>query len=241
MAVNPIHGSKERFTDAAALARAAAEGFAERAVEAVRESGRFAVALTGGNSPRVLYSLLARPDVSATIPWEQVHLFWGDDRCVPPAHPRSNFGMADALFISRVPIPSNNVHRIRGEMPPPDAARLYAEELAGFFGDELPRFDLVHLGLGDDAHVASLFPFDSRALTERSAPVLTSLRLPEGEPRVSLSPAAINRARRVEFLLPSPDKAEIARRAMHGPLDPLRLPAQLIDPADGDLVWMTVE
>lgn len=146
--------------------------------------------------------------------------------------------MANERFVSAVPIPERNVHRIRGELSPERAASAYEDELLIHFGSEPPVFDLVHLGLGDDGHVASLFPFDLPNLTERERPVLTSLHLPLGEPRVTLSYAVLNAARRVEFLLPDPAKASIARRAMRGPLDPFRIPAQGIRPA-GELVWMS--
>lgn len=235
----PIRGTIERYPDSAALARAAAAGFATLASRAIAERGRFAAALTGGSSPRALLSILGDPAISGGVHWGSVHLFWGDDRCVPPGHPRSNYGMARDLFISRVPIPAENVHRIRGELPPDVAAREYAAELRDFFDAPLPRFDLVHLGLGDDGHIASLFPFDLPRLTEREAPVLTSIRLPEGEPRVTLSVPAINAAARVEFLLPPPKRGRAARLAMHGPLDPFRTPAQLVRPGAGELVWLT--
>lgn len=234
----PISGEVVRFPDAADLARAAADGFAERATAAVDGGGRFAVALTGGGSPRDLYLHLSLPPWRDRIPWHGVHLFWGDERCVPPRHPRSNFGMARDLFVSRVPIPSENVHRIRGELRPDDAAAEYAAEIEAFFEGAEPRLDLVHLGLGDDGHVASLFPFDLPRLMERERPVTTSLFRPLGEHRVTLTYAVINAARRVEFLLPRSSKAGIAATAMAGPLDPFRVPAQGVRPA-GELVWLS--
>lgn len=238
MTPDPIVGTVQRFESLERLARAAADGFVDLARASVAERGRFDVALTGGSSPHLLYDLLGREEWAARIPWESVHLFWGDDRCVPPRHPRSNFRLADERFISRVRIPESNVHRVRGELRPEVAASAYADELRTHFGSGLPVFDLVHLGLGDDGHVASLFPFDLPNLTERERPVLTSLRLPLGEHRVTLSYGVLNAARRIEFLLPDPGKAAIARRAMHGPLDPFRIPAQAVRPA-GELFWMT--
>lgn len=236
--MEPLTGRQERFESPDALVRAAAEGFVERARAAVADRGRFSVALTGGSSPHALYSLLALPEWASRIPWEGVHLFWGDDRCVPPRHPRSNYRLAHDLFIRRVPIPRENVHRIRGELHPQDAAAAYAAELSEFFGDAHPELDLVHLGLGDDGHVASLFPFDLPRLMERERPVLTSLHLPRGEPRVTFSYGVINAARRVEFLLPDERKSAIAERAMYGPVDPFRIPAQGVMPR-GELVWLS--
>jgi 6-phosphogluconolactonase len=227
----------DTYADRESLARAAGESFVRSARAAVEQRGRFSVALTGGSSPRLLYGLLAEHSYSERIPWDDVHLFWGDDRCVPPGHPRSNYGLAQRLFISRVPIPRQNVHRIRGELSPERAAATYTAELTAFFGSPFPRFDLIHLGLGDDAHIASLFPFDTPRLSERAVPAVPALRLPEGEPRVTLTLPAINAARRIEFLVPRLERKPIARSVMNGPLDPFRLPAQLVRPA-GDLVWM---
>lgn len=225
-----------RYPDGEALARAAAGDF----VAGAAAGDRFAVALTGGASPRRLYALLADPAFSARIPWDRVHLFWGDERAVPPGHPRSNFGMAERLLLSRVPIPPANIHRIRGELPPVDAANAYRTELASFF-DGAVRFDLVYLGLGADGHIASLFPFDIPRLTEQDDPVATSVRRPEGEARVTLTLAALNGSTRVEFLIPSSDKLHIAGRVLRGPLDPFRIPAQGVRPANGELVWRMID
>jgi 6-phosphogluconolactonase len=225
-----VHG------DARDLARAAAEEFVVRSTRAVRERGRFSVALTGGGSPREAYRLLGEEGFVERIPWRDVHLFWGDERAVPPAHPRSNYRLAHRLFIGRVPIPPGNVHRVRGELGAARAATLYEDELRDFFVGPV-RFDLIHLGLGDDGHVASLFPFDRERLLERERPVVASLLRELGEWRVSLSLPVLNGARRVEFLLPSATKARIARVAMRGPIDPMRIPAQGVIPGDGDLVW----
>ena len=222
--------------DALDLARAVAEEFVARSTQAVRERGRFSVALTGGSSPRDAYRLLGEREFADRIPWRDVHLFWGDDRVVPPAHPRSNFGLAQRLFIARVPIPPDNVHRVRGELDAAHAVEQYEAELRHFFVGPV-RFDLIHLGLGDDGHVASLFPFDRERLLERDRPVVASLLRELGEWRVSLSLPVLNAGRRVEFLLPSAAKAPIARVAMRGPIDPVRVPAQGVIPGDGDLLW----
>ncbi len=235
--MSPRTGDLQVLPDASSVARAAAESFVERAAGAVAAGGVFTAVLTGGSSPRESYGLLASGEVAARVPWERVHLFWGDERCVPPGHPRSNFGMARTLLLSRVPIPPENVHRICGEMGSRRAAREYAAELRDFFGADLPRFDLVHLGIGDDGHVASLFPFDLPRLLERNRLVLPAMNRALGEPRVTLTLPVINAAARVEMLLPGGEKAAIARRAIDGPLDPLRIPAQLVRPLSGNLTW----
>jgi len=220
-----------------AAALAGAEEFRQLAIEAVKARGRFSAALTGGDSPVEIYRLLATDDFADSIPWKNVHLFWGDDRCVPPDHPRSNFGMANDLFIKSVPIPAENVHRIRGELGSEEGARQYEAELRSYFGTS-PDFDLVHLGVGDDSHVASLFPFQIENLTERERWAVPALERELGEPRVSLSLAAINSARVVRMLLPDGEQAGLVAKLLEGPLDPFRLPAQLVRPVDGRQLWL---
>jgi len=216
-----------------AAARAGAEAFGAAARSAVEARGRFSVALAGGTAPREMYSLLA----SAEIPWEGVHLFWGDERCVPPRHPRSNYAMAWDAFIRHVPIPDENVHRMCGELPAEAGAARYREELAAFFGTAMPRFDVIHLGLGPDAHTCSLFPFDD-LLRERDLTVATALMRELGEPRVTFTFPVVNAAARVEMFVVGGGKAEVVRKVLEGPLDPFRLPAQLVRPADGEYVWI---
>jgi len=220
-----------------AAARAVAESFAARAAAAVQARGRFSAALTGGNGPVEAYHLLAEEPFRSRIPWDGVHLFWGDERCVPPGHERSNFRMAHEAFIARVPIPPANVHRMRGELRPAEGAARYAEELAAFFGDGMPRLDLVHLGVGPDAHVASLFPF-TEPLREDHRPVTLNLKLPEGEPRVTLTLPVLNAAARVEMIVVGRSKADVVWTVLRGPVDPFRFPAQLVRPASGEVVWM---
>lgn len=228
-----IHSAPDTRAASAALAGS----LAERAMEAVRTRGRFSVALTGGSGPVQAYRLLGEEPLRSRIPWEGVHLFWGDERCVPPGHARSNFRMANEAFISRVPIPPVNVHRMRGELPAAEGAEAYVVELAAFFGPGVPRFDLVHLGVGPDGHVASLFPF-SEALRERERTVTTNLHLPLGEPRITLTLPVLNAAARIELPVMGADKAEIAWTVLRGPIDPFRFPAQFLQPVDGEMVWV---
>ena len=226
--------------DARAASRAAAESFAEVARRAVEARGRFSVALSGGSAPRETYRLLGEEPFRSTVPWVGVHLFWGDERCVPPGHPRSNFAMAREAFIACVPIPPANVHRMRGELSPADGAEQYRAELEAFFGPGVPRFDLVHLGVGPDAHTCSLFPFDP-LLRERERTVGNAILKSLGEPRISLTAPVVNAAARVEVLALGKDKAAVVRKALVGPIDPFRLPIQLIRPIDGEMVWMLDE
>jgi 6-phosphogluconolactonase len=224
------------YPDASAASAALAESFAERAIGAVGSRGRFSVALTGGSGPVRAYRLLGEEPLRSRIPWEGVHLFWGDERCVPPGHARSNFRMANEAFISRVPIPRANVHRMRGELPAADGAEAYARELAAFFGPGVPCFDLIQLGVGPDGHVASLFPF-SDPLRERERTVTTNLHLPLGEPRITLTLPVLNAAARIELPVMGRDKAATAWAVLRGPIDPFRVPAQFLRPAHGEMVW----
>ena len=227
--------------DSVSLARACAESFVLLAASAHRRDGRFSAVLTGGGSPVETYRLLGSAEYADRVPWNGVHLFWGDERCVPPDHPRSNFRMARDAFIRDVPIPEANVHRVRGELGAERAAREYEAALRDFFGDGPASFDLVHLGVGTDGHVASLFPFDVPRLLERERWVLATLNRELGEPRVTLAMPVINAAARVEMLFPEGKKAEIARRVISGPLDPLRIPAQLVRPVSGQVFWIATQ
>ncbi|HEU4884775.1 MAG TPA: 6-phosphogluconolactonase [Longimicrobium sp.] len=223
--------------DAQTASAALAESFAEQAIQAVGARSRFSVALTGGSGPVRAYRLLGEEPFRSRIPWEGVHLFWGDERCVPPGHARSNFRMANEAFISRVPIPPANVHRMCGELGAREGAAAYARELEAFFGPGVPRLDLIHLGVGPDGHVASLFPF-SDALRERGRTVTTNLHLPLGEPRLTLTLPVLNAAARIELPVMGAAKAVIAWTVLRGPIDPFRFPAQFLRPADGEVVWV---
>ena len=226
----------QAYPDAHATAVAFAESFAAQAGAAVRERGRFTVALTGGSGPTEAYAMLAREPFVSRIPWHSVHLFWGDERCVPPAHPRSNFGAASASFVAAVPIPATNVHRMHGELPPHEGADAYARELEAAFGPGIPAFDLIHLGLGPDGHICSLFPFTA-PLMERERTVTNNLLVAESEWRITLTYPVLNAARRVEFISPGANKAAIVRQVVRGPIDPFRIPAQGVRPVDGELAW----
>ena len=230
----------QTYPDAASLARAAAEHFVTLAAEATAVRGRFAVALSGGSTPHATYTLLASDEFAARVDWPRVHVFWGDERCVPPDHPESNFRLAHEVLFSRVPIPSGNIHRAQGELEPEVAAQAYAEELLAFFGAPWPRFDLILLGMGDDGHVASLFP-GSAALRETVRPVVAVTAYYQDRPahRVTLTPPAINVARQVLFLVTGANKAETLQAVLKGPDG--RFPAQQIRPTSGRLTWLVTE
>ena len=225
------------LADAEEVARAVAERFAELARAAVAERGVFSAALAGGTTPRRVYELLAGEDFRAQVPWEGVHVFFGDERAVPPDHADSNYRMAHEALLSLVPIPAENVHRMRGEGDAAANASLYEDELRGYFGDaEWPRLDLVMLGMGDDGHTASLFP-NTSALEEQRAWAVANWVEKFDAWRVTLTAPAINRARHIIFTVTGAGKAERLAEILKGERDPTRLPSQLIEPSDGKLEW----
>ncbi len=227
----------KRFADIAALSRAAADDVVELARLRASESGRFSVALAGGHTPRRLYELLSS-DFKDRIPWNAVHVFWGDERCVPPKDADSNYRMAWEAMLSRVPIPEANIHRIEAEKGLPGAAaESYEEVLRDFFGDA-PAFDLILLGMGGEGHTASLFPGAS-ALDE-SRRWVVAVRAPEGispPVRISLTMPALNSAREVFLLVSGREKRPVLQEVLAGgEAAPARFPVAMVRPS-GNKVW----
>jgi 6-phosphogluconolactonase len=225
------------FDDAEQVARAAAELFTQLSRETVSERGTFSVALSGGTTPRRVYELLASDEYRGRVPWNAVHVFFGDERAVPADHAESNYRMANEALLSRVPIPAENVHRIEGLGDAAANASDYESVMRGLFGDsDWPRFDLVFLGMGDDGHTASLFPHTT-ALEETRSWVAANWVERLGAWRITLTAPAINSARRVVFLVTGASKAERLAEVLGGARDPSRLPSQTIRPRDGELRW----
>jgi 6-phosphogluconolactonase len=217
------------------LAEAAARDFAARAQEAIDERGRFAVALAGGSTPKATYEVLAR-DYAGALDWSRVHVFFGDERTVSPDHEDSNYRMAYETLLSRVPVGS--VHRMRGELPPEEAAAAYEEELREFFGpDDVPRLDLILCGLGEDGHTLSLFP-ETAALDVTDRWVVANPVLKLETTRLTLTIPVINAARAVTFLVAGEDKAQVLKEILVDDGDPRECPAKFVRPQDGDLTWM---
>jgi 6-phosphogluconolactonase len=231
------------LADTEALSRAAAEEWVRLADEAVRIRGRFTVALSGGSTPRALYRLLAAETggFRTRMPWRQTHFFWGDERHVPPDHPDSNYRLAAEAMLSRVPVPPGNLHRIPAETPnAAEAAEAYARTLRQFFDaapGRFPRFDLILLGLGTNGHTASLFP-GTDAVREQERLVAAPWVEKLASHRITLTPPVLNSAASVIFLVSGKEKAETLRAILEGPHEPDRLPAQLVRPADGRLLWI---
>ncbi len=225
------------------LARTAAWKFVHLAAEAVQAKGRFTVILSGGQTPRGLYTLLASKShpFRERIPWERIHFFWGDERHVPPDNSDSNFRMAQEEMLSKVPLVSDNVHRIKAENPSADgAAEDYEKVLRDFFHlkiGELPRFDLVLLGMGSDGHTASLFPGTS-SLTDREHLVAASWIEKLKTFRVTLTPPVLRNAAWVIFLVSGEEKAGTLKAVLKGDYHPEQLPSQFIRPVNGKLLWL---
>lgn len=224
------------------LWRAAADEFTRAAREAVAARGRFSVALAGGTTPRGAYALLAEDDArrpAQRLPWDQVHLFFGDERHVPPDHQDSNYRMVREALLSRIAIPESNIHRIEGELEAQEAADAYQELLRGFFAlgpGEMPRFDLILLGMGLDGHTASLFP-GSEALAERTRLVAANWVERFRGFRLTLTYPVLNHAAEVLFLVTGADKAEMLRDVLEGDPSGATYPAQRVRPRAGRLLW----
>ena len=223
------------FESADDLAKAAAKRFVEYATAAIEQSGRFCVALAGGNTPRRLYEALASNPFRKSIDWSRVQIFFGDERCVPPDDPQSNFRMVNESLLTKVNVPDSNVHRMKGELDPAEAASTYEAELKSIFR-ESPKFDLILLGLGEDGHTASLFP-GSDVLNEQSRWVIATKHPVSGQDRITLTLPLINRAAHIVFLLTGKEKAAVLREVIRN--EPTaQKPASLIKPVDGSLEWL---
>jgi 6-phosphogluconolactonase len=232
----------EVYPDPAAMMRAEAERVVTLTAAAIAEHGRCSLALAGGSTPRPLYELLATPRFASRIDWSRVHLFWGDERCVLPEHPDSNFRMAREALLDRVPVPWGQVHRIAGEEEPGVAAHMYENTLRAHFGvadgPPIRTFDLVLLGMGTDGHTASLFPGTPALAEDRRWVVPNRADASRDQWRITLTPVALNASRAVTFLVAGDAKAERIWEVLEGPPHAPRLPVEQIHPANGDLTWM---
>lgn len=222
----------KRYPTFAELADAAADTIAAIANRAIAERGRFSVALSGGNTTPPVYQQLAQRDIH----WEQVYAFWADERCVPPDHPDSNYGAVHQTLLSQVPIPPENIYPMHGDIDPAQAAAEYEHQLRMFFGD-VPRFDLIILGMGADGHTASLFP-STAAIHEATRWVIGHQIEKLDTWRMTLTPVVINQAAHVMFLVSGEGKAPALKQVLEGPYQPDVLPSQIVQPHDGELMWL---
>jgi 6-phosphogluconolactonase len=222
------------------LFEAGAELVAHAAKEAVDERGRFTIALSGGSTPRSLYNLLAT-NARASLPWDKMFFFFGDERHVPPTNKDSNFKMADEAMLSKLPIPKENVFRVPAENPDAAAAaQAYEQSLQKFFALEpgqVPVFDLILLGLGPDGHTASLFP-GTAALQEKSKLVVANWVGKFETHRITLTLPVLNAARMVAFLVSGTDKSAALQSVLQGDPPGEQYPAKLVHPSNGKLIWL---
>jgi len=229
--------------DAAALAARAAQRFVELTELAVAARGRARIAISGGSTPKATFALMGDPAQPwrARMPWDRIDLWWVDERCVPPDNPDSNYHMTRETLLDHVPLAPSQIHRIEGELEPEKAAARYEAELRSAFrleGGELPRFDVLQLGMGPDGHTASLFPH-TRALHETTRLVVANeVQGVKDTLRVTLTQPVINNAAEVFFLIGGADKAQILKEVLLGPRDEQRLPSQSIYPANGILTLL---
>jgi len=227
--------------DRAALSRQAADRFVAASSAAIGERGAFTVALSGGSTPRDLFRLLAERPWRDEVNWSRTQVFWGDERCVPPDHPDSNFRLARETLLERIPLLASNIHRMRAELADRSAAAAeYEDELARALprdASQCPSFDLMLLGLGADGHTASLLP-GSKLLDERERLVAVTDLEREGTIRLTVTPPMLQHATCLLFLVSGADKAPAVRAVLNGPFEVERYPAQLVRQASGEVVWL---
>lgn len=229
------------FANVDAISRAAVETIVSHISESLQTHDVYSIALSGGSTPRRLYALLANDaKLQAQIPWDRVHFFWGDERHVPPGHPDSNYRMAYNALLSKVPVPSTNIHRIRAEDFDADKAAVdYEQEIRRFFkidAGQMPRFNSVLLGMGPDGHTASLFPGTS-ALEETKRLAVANWIEKLQSYRITLTGPLFNNADRILFLVGGAEKAETLRAVLGGNSKTARFPVQLIQPTHGEVTW----
>ncbi len=225
------------FRDIESLTHSAAQLFVTAARRAVHERGKFIVALSGGNSPRPMFRLLADPNYSERVPWDNTYVLWSDERYVPLTDKRSNAGIAEKLFLKHVDIPADRIMTMYNEkLDIAQAADEYENVLKDTFGAEGPHIDLTFLGCGEDGHTASLFP-GSPVLHDHDALIRAVDSSDHEVPRLTMTPRLLNRSREIVIIAYGAKKAETVHSVMEGPRNPEEFPIQSIHPDDGILYW----
>lgn len=226
------------YPDIDTLSQDAAQHIVGIASESIAERGLFTIALSGGNTPRKTYSLLGSEPYSSQIDWELVHIFWSDERCVPPDSPDSNYRMAHEELLSKISIPALQVHRMPADLPDRDAAaQEYTDEMRRIFGKDVPDFDLIQLGMGPEGHTASLFPHQASLHETRRLVMPVSVPKPPPD-RLTFTPPLLNAARNVLFLVTGEDKADALKEVLEGKYQPDEYPAQIVSPPNGEVEWV---
>jgi len=233
-----MKGRLEVYDTSHTLVEAVAVQVQQLLSRAVASRGAASLAFSGGSTPRHVYELLATDRFRTKIDWNRIHCFLGDERCVPPFHPESNFRMISDALLNKITIPDKNVHRVKTELPPEEAAESYAEEIRNLFqlkAGEFPEFDVLLLGMGEDGHTASLFP--GTAAVNEMEKLATAVQGPNVKiPRVSLTFPAINNAAEIIFIVSGKGKAAILQQILNGTA--VKYPAQMVNPLKGRLTWM---
>jgi 6-phosphogluconolactonase len=227
------------YDDKHTLSQHAAEYIMLKAKESIDLYGRFTIALTGGTTPGEAYSLLGSEPIRSQIDWQLVHLFWGDERCVPHTNPESNFYLVQEVLLNNIAIPKSQIHPVPADQPDRDAAsQAYTVEMQHIFGTNgIPSFDVIHLGMGPEGHTASLFPHQV-SLHEKHRLVMP-VSVPKPPPdRLTFTPPLLNAARNVLFLVTGSDKADALHAVLEGEYQPDEYPAQIVRPTNGEVVWM---
>jgi len=227
------------YPDIDTLSHDAAQHIVRIANESIATYGRFTMALSGGTTPRKTYELLGSEPYSRQINWTLVHIFWGDERSVPPESPDSNYRMAHEILLSKIPVPAVQVHRMLANEPDRDvASQEYVEDMQRVFAtDDIPSFDLIQLGMGPEGHTASLFPHQEALHEERRLVMPVSVPKPPPD-RLTFTPPLLNAARNILFLVTGSDKADALHAVLEGPYQPDEYPTQIVRPPNGEVVWM---
>jgi 6-phosphogluconolactonase len=238
----PVTITYRIFPTPAAVAQAAAQLFADSANAAVQARGRARIAISGGTTPKAMFSLLADPTQPflKQVPWDKLDLYWVDERCVPPTDTESNYRMTNEALLSKVPLDPKRIHRMEGELDPEAAAARYESAIRNSFrleGAETPTFDLILLGMGDDGHTASLFPH-TEAINNLTN-LVTANHVPQKDTwRITLTWPVINQGREVAFLIEGMAKAQVLHDVLLGPYQPDTFPSQIIRPASGRITLL---
>ena len=227
------------YPDSNTLSHEAAQYIVRLATEAIANHGRFTIALSGGSTPKALYSLLGNEPYRSQIDWALVEIFWSDERCVPPDSSDSNYQLAQEVLLSKVPIAANQVHRMPADKPDRDAAsQEYTQEMQRVFGtDGIPSFDLLQLGMGPEGHTASLFPHQASLHEQQRLVMPVNVPKPP-PPRLTFTPPLLNAARHVLFLVTGSEKADALQAVLEGSYQPEEYPAQIVRPPHGEVTWM---
>lgn len=235
-----LQNSVRIFPDIETLSRAAADFVLQIATDSIQQQGVFTIAISGGKTPERLFEYLAAPPFNTAIPWAKTHVYWVDERCVPLNDKENNAHNAIRILFNKVNIPTENVHRMRVDLQPKEAAEDYNRQLNLYFNGKTPKFDLILMGIGDDGHTASLFP--GTDVLEDEVSWVKEVYVPQQQmSRVTLMPRLINQAHNILFLVSGKTKAPVLARVLNTANNNLPLPVGLIKPVNGKLFWFVDE